>query len=359
VRWLVLLLFFPLHSLAQANQTLLVDLKDKWLIHRSEKFVEFDNHSTNSVFFWVDAREEQGNFLLLDGKRNYSVFVNSKLILQRKGKVKLPIDSLSQKYSRQLLIGLFSSTGVNHLQAKMERPVHSTAGFELVPRSENYFLNFSILASLLLLICFVLFLQTNPTLTLDYLNVNKLFSFQDRDESTLTLRIASSVNLLIYFFTSVFLGLMLLITYHFMGDQVSIANWVSIRSMAQAFWQWSILSMIIFCLLVVKLLWLVLMSAMFGFRETVRIQFFNFVRLIVLAMLLLTAISVVYFMFNIREQHYFFHLLTILSIIFVIGAFATYFKLVARMPFHSFHLFSYLCATEIIPLIVLIKAFFY
>jgi hypothetical protein len=33
--------------------------------------------------------------------------------------------------------------------------------------------------------------------------------------------------------------------------------------------------------------------------------------------------------------------------------------LMARMPYHFFHLFSYLCASEIMPLVVLIKVFFY
>jgi len=77
------------------------------------------------------------------------------------------------------------------------------------------------------------------------------------------------------------------------------------------------------------------------------------------AVTLLAAISLIYFIFEVRGQNYFFHLLTILSIVFTVGAVATYFKLIARMPFHFFHLFSYLCASEIIPLMVLIKVFFY
>ncbi|MCX8489701.1 MAG: DUF4271 domain-containing protein, partial [Cyclobacteriaceae bacterium] len=191
------------------------------------------------------------------------------------------------------------------------------------------------------------------------LNLNKLFSFQDRDESTLALRIASSVNLLVYLFCSSFLALILLVSFHLMGTQISIASRFTVRSTGQGFQQWIFLSAIIFGLLILKLVWLVILNSLFGFRDIVRIQFFNFVRVILIAMSALTLITVVYFVANVQNQKYFFHLITILSIIFSVSAVVIYFKLMARMPYHFFHLFSYLCASEIIPLVVLIKVFFY
>jgi hypothetical protein len=338
------------------NQT--ANLQSHWLINLDGNFIAADNQKTKSIYFWIDARKEKGNKLFIKGKYRFSVFVNSKCVLTKIGSAKISIDSLAKLSSHQLFVGVYSPQGIQHLESSIERSQPSNS-LELVLRKGNYFLSFTIIASIILLISFILFLRTNPTLTFDYLDVNKLFSFQDRDESTLTLRIGSSVNLLIYFFGSLFLALMLLISFHLMGNLVSLSQQFPITSVLQGFWQWILLTLIIFSLLMAKLLWVVLMSALFGFRDTVRIQFFNFVRVILTGMCLLSVISITYFIIGVREPLYYFHSLTILSIVFILGLIAIYFKLVARMPFHFFHLFSYLCITEIIPLMVLIKVFFY
>ncbi|MFN7790987.1 MAG: DUF4271 domain-containing protein, partial [Cyclobacteriaceae bacterium] len=280
-------------------------------------------------------------------------------VVRSTGEVKLSVDSLANIYSNKLFIGLFSSFGAHHLDAELEKKSQLLSDDTIGLRKGNYFLDFAILASLLLMLGFTLLLQTNPTLTFDYLDVNKLFSFQDRDESTLALRIASSVNLLVYLFCSLFLALILLVSFHSMGDQVLIASQFTVRSTMQGFQQWIFLSAMIFGLLILKLIWLVILTSLFGFRDIVRIQFFNFVRVVLIAMSFLTLITIVYFVANVRDQRYFFHLITILSIIFSMGVVVMYFKLVARMPYHFFHLFSYLCASEIMPLVVLIKVFFY
>jgi hypothetical protein len=361
VKWIFiffLLTWGDLVSQAQEASSQYGDIKDRWLTHCSGEFRNFNNQPTPSVFFWIDGRKEKSNFLRVEGKHPYTIFVNSKLILQIKGNVKLSIDSLSKIYSPQLFVGLFTPRGAHHLQTSIQK-TQLDSHQEPLSRKGNYFLDFSILATLLLATCFILFLRTNPALTFDYLDVAKLVSFQDRDESTLTLRIASSVNLLIYLFGSFFLGLMLLISLHFMGGQVSLAKLFPINSMGQGFGQWIILSLTIFGLLLVKLLWLALLSALFGFRDTVSLQFFNFVRIILISVILLASVCTLYFVLGVQQENYFFHLLTILSIVFVLGTAIMYFKLLARMPFHFFHLFSYLCASEIIPLMILIKVFFY
>jgi hypothetical protein len=358
VRSILIIILFPLASLAQENSRQSISIKDQWLVHTSGSFLPFKHQSTTAIFFWVDGRSEKGSLLYIAGRHPYSLLINAKLVVQKEGKAVFSIDSLARIYSSALFIELFSANGAQHLQTDLIRnEVAASQGY--LPRAGNYFLDFTLLASLIIIIGFIAFLRTNPTLTLDYVDINKLFSFQDRDESTLTLRIASSVNLLIYLFSSMFLGLVVLITLHFLGDQVSVARLFPIGSTIEGFKQWSILSTIIFGLLMIKLFWLVVLSALFGFRDMVRIQFFNFVRIIFIAMFLLSIISLFYFVLQIRSQDYFFYMMLILSIILVVGAIANYFKLMARMRFHFFHLFSYLCASEIIPLMILIKVLLY
>ena len=336
-----------------------IDLRSHWLIYEGGKFVEYDGQQATSVYFWVDGKKNKGHYLQIESRHNYSLFFNSKLVFQKNGLVRLSLDSLSEKYSNQLFVTIVCSSGVSQLKTELETDKELAVSLENSFRKGNYFQDFSLVAALVLVICFTLFLRTNPALTLDYIDVRKLFSLQDKEESTLSLRIASSVNILFYFFGSCFLALMLLIAFHLMGDQIALTTQFPMRSAEEGFLQWAWLSVIIFGLLITKLILLVILTAIFGFRDTVRFQFFNFVRLIFISVSLLAALCIIYFIMGVRKEMYFYHLLTLLSGIFIFGTALTFFKLQARMPFHFFHLFSYLCASEIIPLMILIKVFFY
>lgn len=351
-----LLLSVVITAAAQPNENHF-DLKSRWLININDQFAPYQNESTKAIYFWVTPKTDKRHFLIIDGRKPYSVFVNNKLIIQKTGKTRLSIDSLADLYPNKLFVGIYSENGVHHISTKLESDLKIDKS--LVLRKGNYFLNFSVLATLVLIICAVLFWRTNPALTIDYLNVNKLFSLQDKDDSTLTLRIASSVNLLIYLFGSFFTGLMLIIAFHFIGDQFWLSQQFLINSTAQAFVHWLGLSLIIFASLMLKLIWLVLLTSLFAFRDTASFQFFNFMRTILFSAITLAIICVLYFVFGIRGENYFYFLLSILSTIFIAGTTVVYFKLMSRMPFHFFHLFSYLCVSEIIPLMVLIKVFFY
>jgi hypothetical protein len=64
-------------------------------------------------------------------------------------------------------------------------------------------------------------------------------------------------------------------------------------------------------------------------------------------------VSLIFFSLRIDINYY--TLLKLGCILLVIGVGILYFKLQARTTFHSFHLFSYLCATEIFPLVILVK----
>ena len=63
----------------------------------------------------------------------------------------------------------------------------------------------------------------------------------------------------------------------------------------------------------------------------------------------------------IHGQHpaFYFRLLWMSVIIFILGDLMIYFKLLVKATFHGFHLFSYLCITEIIPLVILIRILLY
>ncbi|HLZ16451.1 MAG TPA: DUF4271 domain-containing protein, partial [Cyclobacteriaceae bacterium] len=116
--------------------------------------------------------------------------------------------------------------------------------------------------------------------------------------------------------------------------------------------QWIFLALAILGLLMAKLAFASLFGLMYGW-DIASFQFFNFVRVLILSLTLIAAISV--FCFSLQIDINYFTLLRFGCLLMVLGAGLLYFKLQTRTSFHSFHLFSYLCATEIFPLVILVK----
>jgi len=112
---------------------------------------------------------------------------------------------------------------------------------------------------------------------------------------------------------------------------------------------------VVFAVLMFKLLLIFIFSQLFGLRDTVRFQFFHFVRLLFISGVGLGVILVLYFIFKTSSTSAFASLLLIASIFIIISVGILFLKLLGRTGLPVFHLFSYLCASEIIPLIILGK----
>jgi hypothetical protein len=217
------------------------------------------------------------------------------------------------------------------------------------------FKDFVILASFMLITFMIVLFRVNPRLTLDYLNVVKLFSFQERDEAIVAGRIGSSVNLFFFALVSFLLSLLLMIIFYVAPDRIRLAGDFVFQSTPRAFFIWLLLSTIIFLLLISKLVLIASFSLLFNLKSTVRFQFFNFIRLLFVTAIVMGVMAVIYFIFHSQNPALFYNLLILGSFFVITGTVFLFLKLLARTAFPVFHLFSYLCATEIIPLMILGK----
>lgn len=117
--------------------------------------------------------------------------------------------------------------------------------------------------------------------------------------------------------------------------------------------QWILLALGISGVLMIKLVFLALIATLYGWEDVTGFQFFNFIRTLILSLAIIAILSLSCFSFGIAVNYY--TLLKAGCILLIMGAGLLYFKLQARTTFRSFHLFSYLCATEIFPLVILVK----
>lgn len=347
---LFIIILLALPAISQSKT--LINLKSTWQVQEHEKFVKYTGQKTKTIHFSLD-KKSLGNNLVIYDRLPFTVFINGKLCAQDRDSLTFRVDSLWSRYQGNLFFSIHQKEPIYSLQSSLVSSIAHSSDTTNWPRIGNSFSDFVVIASMLLFASLVFLFRVNAKLTLDYLNVIKLFSLQDRDESTVASRIGSSINLFFFALISFFIGLILIIIFKTAPDRMRLAGNFTFDTTAQAFFVWILLSLLTFAFLITKLVLIASFSLLFNVRDTVRFQFFNFIRMLFVAVSLMACIALVYFIFQAQSPNLFYNLLLVGGIFILIGTLFLFMKLLARTSFPIFHLFSYLCASEIIPIVII------
>jgi hypothetical protein len=359
---IILLALLVRTAFGQSDNTVVKNLREEWMVLDHSLYRKFEGDAVKAIYFSLDANSWNGDFFRVADDEPFAVFINQKLVTEKdRGPVTFRVDSLSAVYSTPMVIGIFQRRGISSLSTTLlsSAPAVPTFDQTLFPRKVNFFLNFALITALLVSMHLAFLMGTNPRLTFDYLNASKLFSVQEREGNLLASRVTSRVNLVFYLFCSLFCSITLLVVFHLTGDLVPLAHHFPIRSTWEGFFQWIKLSVIIAALLIGKMVLVFVLSDLFKVKDAAAIQYFHFIRALILAAGLITVISVVNFIFKGPVGGLHFILLKTGAGVLVLSAFMMYLKLLGLTRYHFFHLFSYLCASEIIPLVILLKVLLY
>jgi hypothetical protein len=348
-----IILFFPTFQAEMEKEFQITeDLSPQLEIFKENILVSGKDQRTHAVHLPLDLAQYHGRYLILESKKVYYIFINSAFVLKGSGRLRLNADSLRNRYSNSIFISLYQKKRIDDLTIKCA--LLSTHDEWYNPkRPALAFSNFILAASLILGIFFTTLFRTNPQLTLDYLNFTKLFYLRDREENQITLRVTSSVNLLFYLFCSLMASLALITALQFSREGLSFLTYSPSSTTGEYAVQWLLLALAILSVLMAKLAFVSLIGLLYGWRDVTGVQFFNFIRVLILSLSLIAIVSIFCFSMGITVNY--FILLKAGCTLLAVGVGLLYFKLQARTVFRSFHLFSYLCATEIFPLVILIK----
>jgi hypothetical protein len=313
------------------------------------------------LYFYLDAQHARGNYLEVESIKPFSFFVNGRLAQHCKtGKTSFSIDSLSSEFTNALSFSIYRENANEPVQAKV---VNYTSvlptTFDPGKRQSKTFSDFSILASGILLIGFVFLLRVNARITFDYFNVVKLFSLQEREENLTGTKISASFNLLIYLFGCLLTTLLLFNLYYRSGQTLILLGDLTKYSLYGITILWIIVSLILFIGLFTKLILLYSFSFLFNLSDLLTVQFFNFMRLLFFACILIMIFLIGYFVFEVQNSVSYARLIDLLVIAMLMWLPLIFFKLLGRASNKMFHLFSYLCTSEIFPVLFLIKVLFF
>lgn len=365
LRFFLLVLVLSLHSdvFAQAKYVLR-DLRDEWMSFNDGRYepvgaVPFKG--LNTVYLHFDPFRDAGSFLEIVSAKPYYLFVNGKVCGEYEGRSLFKVDSLLRTVNNRAGWIAIHQDRINERDLSTQlrgkaRPLAKDAHNAVRPYS--HFRDFVVLAGLMIILLFLVVVRANPKLASDYFSLRSIFSSRDVDDSQASARLTSGSNVQFYILSSVLIGFYLLIVMQHLPPQYALPAQFESSTFWDIWWQWLKLSVIVFNALVLKIMIIFVLTRLFGMRGVARVHFFNWIRILLLLMGVATVVLFIFFIGRGDNTSYYEMFLATLVAVLIGWIIAAFFKLGGRSGHSMFHLFSYLCATEIIPLLITVKVLF-
>lgn len=361
---LFLLFISSVDILAQSDTVVVKDFAKDWMFFDSEKklpLVKKSDFEGNTVHFYVDQSTLQNSYLSIDYPFEFSVFINGQLFKTAVGNALFSIEdqkAISSRaeiiiYSNKLNPYLLNTTSLKIIDTSLD-PLQEDVVL-VNPRNREVFTNFYLLSIIGLLIYFTIIATYSGRSIAEYFKIERALSPRELDENLLKTRIFTGANVTIYLFICLLIAHLIMSTVYLSGAFPERELFYP-SSVMDAIGNWLRLSFVLLTGLFLKYLLLQLASSLFQVRDFLNSHFYNFLRLSLMIALALSVITgiVYYSIYNYQNEIYsaFYQimLLASLPVIFIL-----YLKLMNASSYKNLHLFSYLCATELIPFVVILS----
>jgi len=356
-------LYVACSSGAAAQQHYRVDdLKPQWQVLENGDWKNFEDgrESPRTIYFTIDPLKSSGGRLELEGHREFSVWLNGSFLLRKDGgRISMDIDSIGKLANGSLNVAIHANRGLEFFKTRIVTPALTLEEKIDDRRHTSDLVNFSLLVFFILGTYFIALVRSNPRLTLDYFNMAKLISPQERDESLVIGRITSSVSILVYVFIGLWASYLLLMISQFGGTLWIVAGDSTIHSLPDAFVKWGRITIVLFVVVFGKIMIVLLMARIFRIREGAAIQLINFFRLLGGLVVITTGVLLFYFVFGTVAPQYYLNLIMLSVWMLGLWAVLIFVKLINKSSFTVFHIISYLCASEFFPIIILFRVLFF
>jgi len=346
------------------NHSVVKSLNEDWLIF-SKKFEAYVPYSTSSR----DNVTAINQLLDLDKFKNYhlnfiaapdlALFINKKLIYKNTSK--------KTKYIQIRIEELTDESSTNKELLTFYNPTHRLPlnnvfiGFEKKPAKVQSIDKIKIFKRVInktdiYVVCYLVILSLLAILRTRYpRRFSEFFSFNymlpNNTSDDLVIKSVSTPGIIFLLINSFAITLIYLLTNHFLTQNGFQVGELSLGY----FFKVSIIVILIF---IGKFIFMKIVGWIFDIEEIVKIQFFELVKVflnfnILIVSLLIASLSFPYFTHKFTTS-IFIYLLVLVFLIVVLRNSLLIFKL---SGFRNLYLFSYLCTTEILPFVIMIKIF--
>lgn len=326
--------------------------------------VDFSAFSDNRVSFRLDRNDQVNGltYLYIETDESLSLFINDKLAVVLENEVRyLTLDSLWDIYGNPMQFTIYNEQlDIRELELRI---LLSSRGNEQnldlnqvvvvsIPRSGNAFSDFFAIALLIVLIIAATLYNYTARLLLGFFNVQRAFSAREIEEQLTKGRSFSGSYINIYVFHALMVALILTaLAYHGIFSARIVAQFTS-------FWKilliWIQVALVLLFWIVLKQFIIYSFTSLFNIRSVFNNHFYNYIRLgLIFSTISLLAIVLHTYIFG-ASQNGFYTIFLIYVAALIVRSLIIFLKLMGMVRFKFFHLFSYLCATELIPLSMMI-----
>ena len=351
------------------------DLKKDWLtVSRDGQgyvpYVAGTSLSYPVVGILVNTSSEAGLVLECCVQQGTSIFINNKIVDRTDNSLcrYFNIDSLAQAYTEDDLFVSFFSDQLNPslltttLLASQKVLVGNVAednSAQVKKRPANDFANFFMLAVLFIAAFYAFLINQYPRAYRDFFNFSKAFSPTLKEEKILSQRTMTTANALFMWGHSMVISLIVVLFWKNLGGIPDLFKFVSLQSLNSAIVSWLFLALLVYLTIGLKYLLIRILCSLLNFEKIAQIHFFDFIRLsMIFASFTLITLAVIFFI-QFDQPLNLFKIILYAFIAFLVARMSiVLLKLIAGSTFRKVHLISYLCTTEILPLLIGIRIFF-
>ena len=358
-----------------ANYVPFQDLEAEWQVYDDKykayvPYVSARHKGTKTISFWLDTEKFKPYHLIIKLKKDEYFFINQQLhqIISKDGWQAYKIDSLQKLYNDKKIfltfynknasvgltrsfIGVFSSKIIDK---KATKNVENSLQEYFRQKINNPRTSIIILLGTLIFAFYTLLWNIYPRHFYNFLNIKKLFSLARREDENALNKPLSAGNVLFV------LGCVLLAAYFgLMFQEVQtykLPFFVREGSIFADIYNYLIFVLAFAVLIMGKLFLIVFLEKLLGLDKISNAHFYEHVRFSQILYVLLCGLGLYYFVVNPYQMLIF---KTLSSIILLFGFISRSIFLWIHVNkisgMRNIYLISYLCASEIIPVLIYIK----
>ncbi len=344
------------------------DLRLNWEFY-SEKdqgflpYIAGNNITTDAIYFHLPLERYRNKYLIISFQPSASLWINERLIgyFPEKKTEWYSIDSMAQNHVKDtLLVSIYDPTFsfdelVTVIGVKAPAVVKGKTVNEIFMREVNENKNDFIIIAFIIIAFFTFWYNVFPRDFKYFFSIGSVFHRYKGSGSITGSLVISKPQLIFIFGLSTVIAFLLVV--HQYVDEVSVLKWLLAEK--PVFWGWFLLSLIIFIVLMLKYLLIIILSSLFGIRDLAN---YYFLGIMVLSMIFYVALFITMVISGLSIYHNAGEVLRFLTFLVVffypLRLVFMFFALRRNTTVNNLHLFSYLCATELIPIIFGLKYLF-
>ncbi len=363
-------------SLVSQNPALvsIKDLRSQWLTASKDgthyvPYIKGALLTTPVIGMILNDSEGAGLVLSLCLPERTAIFINNKIIDRTKtsGCRYYDIDSLQSIYNQPSLFISFFRENLNpglvttSLMVKQSRSSilrQEKLTPQIKKRVDDHFSDFFVLA-ILLVAAFYAFLRNRyPKGYRDFFSFSKAFSMSLKEEKLLNQRNMTGTNALFIWMYSLIISLLIILFWKVFQAVPEGFSFVALETVKSCFISWLILSLLAYAVVGMKYLLIKVLCSLLNIDKIALIHFFDFIRIGLIFISATLVVSTAMFLSVFGQILSFNFILIGFMVLLGVRVIILLFKLIGSASHRKIHLFSYLCTTEIIPLLIGIRIFF-